>query len=403
MPGIISSTLASRLKRLQSFKEASWGVSGLATARWMGVQPYPNFKPYQKSSIFEEDRGSLQNGFLSAVLVEGGEFDLNMHATYEDINFILQGGLQAVAATGGPNFVWTYAAPTNAAWYTQSYTFEWGYDEGTIGAAGCIINKWSIKGSAKKQWEASASGFFKTYYANSAMSIASSTNASPIEITTGSNHNLETGMAVIISGHLVNTAANGTWTITKVNATKFTLDTSTGNGIGAGTGTVTKIQTPAIADRSVEVILFPTTNLYMEASGGSLGGTQFPNCMLGFNLDVNNNLVPIYGSDAKTPIAWTYDRVIPSLSLKLLYTAQVKAFINNTLKAGTRAVTRLQNTSGNKYIKLDFAGVMTEDPSYYPNEQSAVSVDIKLEGEYEATSIANQLKAEVQNAVAALP
>lgn len=402
MPGILPTALASRLNRLQSFKETVWGTPGLATARWMGVQPYPNFKPYQKSTLFDEDRGSLQNAFLSAVLVEGGEFSLNMHATYEEINFILQSGLQAVSPTGVGPYTWAYAAPTDAAWSAQSYTFEWGYDIGAIGASGCLINKWSIKGSAKKQWEVSASGFFKNYYANSAINIASSTAANPSVITTATAHGLSTGMQVVISGHLVNTAINGTWTITVTGASTFSVAVL-GNGVGAGTGTVTKIQTPAIADRTVEVILFPTTLLSMEASGGTIGTTLFPNTLMSFGLDVASNTSPIYGSDAKTPIDWTYDRMVPTMTLKMLYTPQVKAFINSTLKAGTRAVTRLSNTSGTKSAKLDFAGVLADDPTYFPNEQNAVSVEIKLEGQYEPTSIANQLKAEIINSVASLP
>lgn len=68
------------------------------------------------------------------------------------------------------------------------------------------------------------------------VAIASSTNAGPIEVTTSSNHGFATGDKVTINGHLTNTAANGTWTVTKVSATKFTLDGSTGNGIGGATG-----------------------------------------------------------------------------------------------------------------------------------------------------------------------
>jgi hypothetical protein len=337
------------------------------------------------------------------VLVEGGEFNLNMHATYEEIEFILQGGLQAVSPTGANPYVYTHIAPTNAKWYTQSYTMEYGYDIGTIGASGCLINKWGIKGSAKKQWEVSAGGFFKTYYNNAAIAIASSTNANPIEITTGTAHGLNTGMQVVIVDHETNTPANGTWTITYVDTTKFTLTGAVGTGVGGATGTVTKIQTPAIPDRTVEVILFPGTILKMEATGGTLGTTPFTNQLMSFGLDVTTGLVPVYGSDAKTPIAWTYDKLTPTLTLKLLWTAQAKAFLNSVLKAGQRAVCQLTNTSGAKIAELDFSGVMTDDPTFFPNEQSAKAVEFKLEGQYENTSIANDMKAIITNAVSAIP
>lgn len=70
------------------------------------------------------------------------------------------------------------------------------------------------------------------------LAIASSTNATPIEITTATPHGLATGNQVVIANHLVNTNANGTWVITWVSTTKFTLTGSIGSGVGAATGTV---------------------------------------------------------------------------------------------------------------------------------------------------------------------
>ncbi len=69
--------------------------------------------------------------------------------------------------------------------------------------------------------------------------ILSSTNATPIVVQTASPHGFTTGSAtdtVEIEGHLVNTAANGVWQITTVDATHFQLNTSIGNGVGAATG-----------------------------------------------------------------------------------------------------------------------------------------------------------------------
>jgi len=67
-------------------------------------------------------------------------------------------------------------------------------------------------------------------------SITSSTNASPISVTTGT-HGLSTGDYVWITGHTTNTNANGHWKITVTSSTTFTLDGSTGNGTGGATGT----------------------------------------------------------------------------------------------------------------------------------------------------------------------
>lgn len=403
MPGVTPSTYASRLTQIQSFKEVAWGTVGAATARWMGLAPYPSFKPFQKSTNYDEDRGSLQNAFNSNVLQLGGEFSLNFqYATYEDINFLLMCALQAVTPTGGNPYVYTYLAPKNAVNSLQSYTLEWGYDILTGRFAGCLGNKFTIKGEAKKQWEASLSGFYKSYDNYAAINIASSTNANPIEITTASPHPYATGDQVVITGHLVNTNANGTWVITKTGASTFTLTGSTGNGIGANTGTVAKIQTPAIADRTVEAIIFPGTALAIEGPAGSPGTTPFANVLLGFQLDAETQLNPIWGGDAKTPIAYAQDKVKPSLMLKLLYNAQVKA-LENTLLGGGRAVVQLKQTSGAKIAEIDFAGVLADDPQHYGNDSGAAFIDLKLEGQYDTGTLANQLKVEITNAVSALP
>lgn len=69
------------------------------------------------------------------------------------------------------------------------------------------------------------------------IAIVSSTNATPIVVTTLTN-TLATGDLVTISGHLVNTAANGTWRVTRITATTFSLLGSIGVGVGGATGTV---------------------------------------------------------------------------------------------------------------------------------------------------------------------
>ena len=49
-------------------------------------------------------------------------------------------------------------------------------------------------------------------------------------VITSANHGLISGEKVTISGVLGNTAANGTFTITKVDNDRFSLNSTTGNG-----------------------------------------------------------------------------------------------------------------------------------------------------------------------------
>jgi len=92
--------------------------------------------------------------------------------------------------------------------------------------------------------------------------IASSTDATPIEITSLA-HSLETGDKIIVIGHTTNTNANGSWTVTKVSATKFTLDdsTATGGGAGGASGHFAKNK------GSIAVREWNTQNLFLSSAG----------------------------------------------------------------------------------------------------------------------------------------
>lgn len=71
--------------------------------------------------------------------------------------------------------------------------------------------------------------------------ISGATNASPIVITTSSAHGLTTGARVVIASVGGNTAANGTFVVTYVSSTTFSLDGSTGNGAYTSGGTFTVV------------------------------------------------------------------------------------------------------------------------------------------------------------------
>jgi len=74
-------------------------------------------------------------------------------------------------------------------------------------------------------------------FKSNTLAVTGATNATPIEITTAA-HGLATGDLVTITGAVGNTAANGTWMITRTAATTFTLNGSVGNGAWTSGGTV---------------------------------------------------------------------------------------------------------------------------------------------------------------------
>jgi len=70
-----------------------------------------------------------------------------------------------------------------------------------------------------------------------AKAIGSSTNATPIVVTTTALHGFATGDTVEITAH-DQTAANGLWQITVATTSTFSLDGSVGSGVGTATGIV---------------------------------------------------------------------------------------------------------------------------------------------------------------------
>lgn len=66
--------------------------------------------------------------------------------------------------------------------------------------------------------------------------VAGATNATPIVIT-DVTHGLQTGNIVTVASVGGNTAANGTFRITRLTADTFSLDTSVGNGAYTAGGT----------------------------------------------------------------------------------------------------------------------------------------------------------------------
>lgn len=69
--------------------------------------------------------------------------------------------------------------------------------------------------------------------------VTGATNASPIVITTDASHQLVSGDQVVIAGVGGNTNANGTFVVTVVDTTHFSLNSSTGNAPYTSGGTWT--------------------------------------------------------------------------------------------------------------------------------------------------------------------
>lgn len=99
------------------------------------------------------------------------------------------------------------------------------------------------------------------------ITITSSTNANPIVFTTPT-HSLTSGDVVEILNHLVNTNGNGTWPVTVLSTTTFSIP-QPGNGIGGATGTVQKMETDVNLNFTVNSTV--STNVFSAIAGLARG------------------------------------------------------------------------------------------------------------------------------------
>ena len=154
------SVLAQRLLKIQSTVETSWGTyAGSPTCQWRLIKPYPTFKPYRKSTVFDEAMGNLAPGFTSAVLLKGGEFNWNGTLSYEDAVLLGCGFFGTVTPTGSATpYTWTFTGPTTSQGSITPYSFTYNQTSGAALATGCIFTKLDIKGVAATAMEYTVSG-----------------------------------------------------------------------------------------------------------------------------------------------------------------------------------------------------------------------------------------------------
>jgi hypothetical protein len=126
---------------------------------------------------------------------------------------------------------------------------------------------------------------------NPGTSIAGLSNASPIVVTTTNPHGLSSGAYVTIFGAGGNTAANGSWQITVIDATHFALNASAGNGVWASSGSLWLAQAATIG-----------------ADQAGVGGTAAPGTITNpvtDNIGVTvTNLVSLVGAPAESNLAY---------------------------------------------------------------------------------------------------
>ncbi len=119
---------------------------------------------------------------------------------------------------------------------------------------------------------------------NRAISITSSTDATPIVLTLPAGHGFQNGDSVTVAGHTTNIGANGTWIVSSAAVTTITLTGSIGSGAGAGgaTGTVSFSDPLFMVPKTKVWLAFEalTNDCYVRIGGAAAAGTTADNGVL---------------------------------------------------------------------------------------------------------------------------
>lgn len=156
------------------------------------------------------------------------------------------------------------------------------------------------------------------HYGALSWDIESSTNASPIVITTKTPHTITTSDYAKVVNHDTNNAANAVWAVSAVTDDTLTLTSSNGNGVGNNIGKVIKLQTGAGYTLTCELKLTGGGTVIVSPTVAWIDQTKFE-----FRLSL---------TDTQTTALSTYAGVSLLLVVKSVTgTTQGTLFIGNVL------------------------------------------------------------------------
>jgi len=189
--------------------------------------------------------------------------------------------------------------------------------------------------SGKRLWGADAVAI------QAVLTITAVTNTSPIVLTTSVAHNLSTGATVTVAGVTGTTTANGSWTVTVLSPTTFSLLGSTGNGsyISGGTATVTTATSLTYCGEAALRTQYPSWNT--DASGvpaywyrqGEAGVGIYPSAYTAHLVTVKGQALPArLSADADIP-TWLLPDLERILVAGAAFKVAEKSQQNDDLKA----------------------------------------------------------------------
>jgi hypothetical protein len=217
---------------------SAWGASlqtGLAAN---------NLSQYNSSDVLPIGQGLLQGYGMTGTGLDT-----------PSVAYLADGTLASPSGATYPAATWSRIANGNYTNGIGTFTFYSLKNGGSNGIETVTISSREILPSDQ------ASLYIRNVASYGNIAIIAATNASPVVLAFVAPCYCSTGQGMHVSGATGNTAANGDWVITVIDATHASLNSSTGNGIYAGGGagslqgpvTITNISAGAPAVVTVDI------------------------------------------------------------------------------------------------------------------------------------------------------
>lgn len=132
-------------------KQTVWATAVTDTVKLMGVPLNGcKFTPVNNAVVHEEMRGNLAGGHLADLTEIGATGQIQMIASYQDINYLLESLMGDVTPGAGPPYARAGVAPSTAIPTRRMMTVIYGDGTNIYKATGAIVTKMVIKGAAKQ-------------------------------------------------------------------------------------------------------------------------------------------------------------------------------------------------------------------------------------------------------------
>jgi len=325
-------------RRLHLFKESVAGTPGVATALWRGTGL---LEDKQEIVFVEEDVGyvvPLDRTYSPKLLAALG-MD-STPATFEQLPYLLSAGIQNIVTGvadggGGTGKIYAYNLPTTAARTIKTYTIEGGDDQQKEEAEYAFVESLKIAGKMGEAVMMSANWAARQItpgVETSGTGIAFVASTKKITNTGNDLAKFLTGTTIKVTGSVAN---DGVYTVAtggvaaEIVVTETLIDGAAGPSVTVEdwfSGGPTGLTVPA-----VEEILASKTKIYLDAVGGSFGGTLKSNTLLNFETDLKTGFAPRFNADGNLYFSrHTFTREGFDGSLKLTFEHDGTAEVERT-------------------------------------------------------------------------